>query len=78
MESWIIAVVLTVLIVLAQRLAILEIRRAARRLRAIEANINQRAGETLLSWETDHGAGGDPFFFTTRLVLDRFRGRRFR
>jgi ABC-type transport system involved in Fe-S cluster assembly fused permease/ATPase subunit len=35
-----------------------DIAKAARRLRAIEADVNQRAGERLLVWETDTGLGG--------------------
>lgn len=35
-----------------------DIAKAARRLREIEADVNSRAGETLLQWETVWGLGG--------------------
>ena len=36
----------------------LNTRRFTARIRDIEADVNRRAGERLLTWETDHGWGG--------------------
>jgi hypothetical protein len=35
-----------------------DVAKAAKRVRELEADINTRAGEPLLKWETEHGGGG--------------------
>jgi ABC-type transport system involved in Fe-S cluster assembly fused permease/ATPase subunit len=55
-------VALFVLVGLVTRLIHRDIQKAASRLRMIEADVNARAGEELLLWETRYAAGQRGFF----------------
>lgn len=62
-QSWLTAYVVALIVLLvlvAGMLTIRDVARASKRIRQIELDVNHRAGDKLLVWETDWGWGKKP------------------
>ena len=62
-QSWLtipVVALIVLLVIGAGGMILNDVARAARRIRQIEADVNDRAGEKLLVWETGWGWGKEP------------------